>query len=378
MQKNKNVPSYDDGYNYSVKSRRDRYEENQDQFEDITSYKYPKGYKPPRENTKRKGCFGGLFSKILAIVLCLVVVFVILFIYMFGGLNRAEITSDRDALGISNDTGITNIALFGVDSRSGVFEGRSDAVMVLSIDNKHEKLKLISLLRDSFVDMEISQYGQEKLTHAYAYGGAENAINTINRNYSLNITDYVTVNFSEMAKIVDAVGGVKIDVEEAEIEKINNYIYDLSIEDPSVNISDSDYLSEYGLVRLSGNQAVAYSRIRSIGGDEGRVGRQQTVLNALLDAAFDKSVFSYPQMIHDIVPHCETSLGAADMLELIPALLKKYSLETVTIPGPYEDAYGGEQADGAWVLVYDLDQAAKHIDAFIREEDSPYYYDFTD
>ena len=110
---------------------------------------------------------------------------------------------------------VTNIALFGVDSRAG--EGsRSDAMMILSVDSKRGCIKLSSLMRDAYV--AVDGHGQTKLCHAYAYGGPELAVKTINQNFQMDIREYATVNFTQMADIVDAVGGVELEVSEGEME----------------------------------------------------------------------------------------------------------------------------------------------------------------
>ena len=154
--------------------------------------------------------------------------------------------SDKEELGITKEAqaqteqaaGITNIALFGVDARSydGTFSGRSDAIMVLTIDNEHGKIKLTSILRDVRVYIgEECAYdsGYDKLNHAYAYGGPELAIKTINQNFGLNIEDYVTVNFAAMAEIVDAFGGVDIEVTDGEISELNANLTSLAAESPN-------------------------------------------------------------------------------------------------------------------------------------------------
>lgn len=118
---------------------------------------------------------------------------------------------------------IVNIALFGVDQRNNQEQVRSDSVMILSVDKKHNKIKIISLMRDTYV--EIEGYGKTKLTHAYYYGGPQLAVKTINQNFGTNITEFATVNFQQMAAIIDAVGGVEIDISEAERKNANGSIF---------------------------------------------------------------------------------------------------------------------------------------------------------
>ncbi|HEY5588967.1 MAG TPA: LCP family protein, partial [Candidatus Paceibacterota bacterium] len=117
-------------------------------------------------------------------------------------------------------TEIINIALFGVDRRDVDEASRSDAIMVLSIDLVHKKIKMSSVMRDTYV--EIKNHGDTKINHAYAYGGPQLAIRTLNENFDLNIRDYVTVDFFKLEKIIDTIGGVTIDVENNEISLINS------------------------------------------------------------------------------------------------------------------------------------------------------------
>ena len=147
--------------------------------------------------------------------------------WMSGKINHKDIDQTSAALGIGasyQDNSydyVENIALFGVDAR-GDEKGRSDAVMILSVDHKRNKVKIISLMRDSYVKVE--GHDNTKLCHAYYYGGAPLAIKTINQNYNLNIKDYVTVNFDSLAQVIDAVGGVTINISEDERQDANNSI----------------------------------------------------------------------------------------------------------------------------------------------------------
>lgn len=268
-----------------------------DEFQDISSYSSKQAYKKNQKKKKRTGL--KVFLSFICVILVLVGgVMIYASTVLLGDLKTTTITKDKTELGISEETkseaGITNIALFGVDARDydgGTFAGRSDAIMVMSIDNVHHKVKLTSIMRDVRVYMgDGSPYdsGYDKLNHAYMYGGPEQAIRTINQNFGLDIQDYVTVNFSAMAKIVDAFGGVNIDLTEDEISEINKNMYALAAESPESMAGDvSTYapLSAGEGVLLNGDEAVAYGRIRAIDNDNGRVERQQEVLSALLSKA---------------------------------------------------------------------------------------------
>lgn len=344
-------------------------------FEDISSYSSPGRRRADQLAARRPRRKPGGGKRAFKTVLLLFALLVLagglyVFGYMLSGLTMTSLTKDKDALGIApgtfTDSSIKNIALFGLDAREDENTGRSDALMVLSVDSKHHKLKLTSILRDSQV--YIDGYGYDKITHAYAYGGPELAVRTLNQNYHLDIENYVTVNFVEMAKIVDAFGGVRLTVSEAERVEINNNLYYLSVESADADIQNSDYLNETGELLLNGKQAVSYARIRHLeGGDDMRAGRQQIVLQALIQQLKGKSKLAYPALVHNVVPMCETSLGYLDMMGLAPFLLTDFTMETLTVPGQEENAYGDFNENGAWVYLYDIEAAAAHISRFIYE-----------
>lgn len=397
-------------------------------FEDVSSYSSSQKKRADEKELKRQKKQGMSRGKkaaliILSVILVLAAAAVW---YVFGYLLKdltvdSNFTKDREKLGIITgtvsgetegpvvlDDSVKNIAMFGVDARDGNFEGNSDVVMILTVDNKHGKIKMTSVLRDSCVILEDGSYA--KLTELYGYGGPELAVNTLNRNFSignrpLNISEYVTVNFSKMAKIIDACGGVELELTAQEVQQINVNLWSLIVdveneiendkyygtytnrddyayitgEDilPNIygekNVDSADYEYEGGKYLLNGNQAVAYGRIRYIDSDDVRAARQQNVLKALIQKVKGKSKLEYPEMIRKIMPLCKTSLDFGDIMGMLPIMFTDFSIETMNIPGEDEHAYGGELAGPRWVYVYDLDFAAAHISRFIYESDSPYY-----
>lgn len=364
-----------DNYYYEQPPRR----QSQD-FEDISSYSSSRKRREEERGKGRKEKKGRGWKKGLAVFLVLLILagggFIYVFGYMLGGLTVRNITKDKAELGIheeaQTDGQIKNILLFGLDARENQDEGRSDAMMILTVDNKHGKLKLTSILRDS--EVSIDGYGSDKLTHAYAYGGPELAIRTINQNFHLDIQDYVTVNFFQMAEIVDAFGGTRVHVSYEEMNEINANLALLQSESYDANILDTDYLYEDGDLLLNGNQAVAYARIRHLeGGDDVRASRQQNVLKGLVEQMRGKSKLEYPELIHQVMPMCETSLDFMDIMGMTPIMFTDFTMETLAVPGEEENAYGEYNDEGRWVYLYDLELASQHINRFIYEEDSPYY-----
>ena len=246
-----------------------------------------------------------------------------------------------------NHEEIINIALFGIDSEDGV-AGRSDAIMVATIDPIHNKLKLTSIMRDSYVN--IDSHGYDKINHAYAFGKAPLAIKTINESFGLNIQDFVAVDFNSLPYIIDLLGGIELNITNEELNYINFYINEINSLDntTSLNITTS------GLQHVDGVQALAYSRIRyTSGGDYERTQRQRTVLNALFDKALNISPTKYLNLINDILPHVQTSLSANDILSLATKVVTMGggSLEQERFP---RDEYcQGEMINGVYYLTFD-------------------------
>lgn len=205
---------------------------------------------------------------------------------------------------------ITNILLLGIDSDDGI--GRSDAIMILTVDKNHSKIKLTSLIRDSYV--YIAGHGMDKLNHAYAFGGSSLAIRTVNTNFSMNITDFVSVNFNSIKEIVNALGGINITLssEEARI----------------IGVKGS------GSQHLTGSQVLAYSRIRSTaGGDFTRTSRQRIVLSALINKIKNSGVSKIPGLVNALRPMVRTSLSNSKIISLGSAVaLDDYAIKTASFP----------------------------------------------
>lgn len=368
------------------------------EFEDLSSYSSSKEYNKRRKN--RRG--HTVLKCILGVFCALLIVFgsglIYIATHLLDDLTTTNITKDPTALGIdpsvTMDDSIKNIALFGLDQRSAYSDDstRSDVIMVLTVDNKHKKLKITSILRDSYVSIEGENSNgvhvdyMDKINAAYAEGGYELAIRTLNRNFGLNIMDYVTIDFTDTAAIVDAFGGVEISLTAEEKWEINQNLWNLSQETEGL-IKDSDFLAdangqvvdlagaEYSdsTELLNGNQAVAYGRIRNIGYDYQRVERQQIVFKALMNRVTQLSFGEYPSLISQLMPYCETSLDLTDAIGMTPILTSDFTIETISIP---DVDYELDLTDDGSYLYYDVEQAGHRIDSFINEEDSAYWEEF--
>ena len=284
-------------------------------------------------------------------------------LYFFGNINTTDISENNEDLGISDeraaqsDAKIKNYALFGVDTRNMSSDsGRSDAIIILTVDERNNVIKMTSILRDSKVAIE--GHGNQKITHAYAFGGPTLAIKTINQNFDMDIKDYITVNFSQMAEIVDSVGGVTMDLTASEVAQVNK--------------TTGNKLQGSGSMELNGEQAVAFSRIRKIDSDNARADRQKEVLSAVFRKIASLPKSQYPGVIHDLLGTVETSLTYGDLIgyTISPLTTKGFTTEQYSIPDKaYEtDLNGGIDSTGAWVWTYNLDNAAKRLHTIVYGE----------
>ena len=192
----------------------------------------------------------------------------------------------------------------------------------------------------------------DKINHAYAYGGPELSIKTINENFGLNIEDFVSVNFSSLPKIINILGGVDIEITNEELEYINGYIDDINKKDGT----NSSHITYSGVQHLDGTQALAYSRIRyTSGGDYKRTERQRTVIDAIFTKLTSAPVSSYNSLLNEVLPYVQTNLNATDILSLGTKVVwnRKVVLEQDRFP---RDGYGeGANIDGVYYLTFDIE-----------------------
>ncbi len=281
------------------------------------------------------------------------------------------------------DKKVINIALFGVDTREiGDFSGRSDSIMILSINKKDNTIRLVSIMRDSLVPIEKNGgTTYNKINTAYASGGPTLAVKTLNTLYGLDIKDYATVNFYSMADIIDALGGIEVEITKDELTAnlgINAMINEQCI---YLKLNPKDYfVYQTGKQKLNGVQAVAYARIRhaknSFGNnnDFGRTERQRLVLNLLFEKALSASPLKYPVIVNKLAPYIKTSLNNREMLSLASFLLRRPKMEQSRIPhNEYiiDDNYKGA---GASTVYYNYEYAGKVLRAFLYDGTAPEDY----
>ena len=235
-----------------------------------------------------------------------------------GKMNKVNINESQIAISKNeNLSEYRNVAIFGIDSRSSDYElgNRSDCIIIASINNITHEIKLISVYRDTY--MQLEGYGLDKITHAYSYGGPELAIKTLNENLDLNIKEFVTVNFDAVADAVDALGGIKMKITSEEVKYINEYIDETA----KVTGKKSKHITTSGIYVLDGVQAVSYSRIRyTSGGDYKRTERMRDVITAMIEKVKTKSVSQINTIADRVLPQVYTNLSMTDLLSMVPAV----------------------------------------------------------
>jgi len=280
------------------------------------------------------------------------------------------------------DENIVNIALFGIDTRNtNSFKGNSDSIMILSLNTKTKKVKIISVMRDTLVPIVYNgKTNYRKINSAYATGGPELAIKTLNTIFGLDISEYATVNFYGMADIIEAVGGIEAELTPAEITSASQSYYAINgcikeiCDNMGLNAKDY-YVTKSGKQHLNGVQAVAYSRIRYVANiwgtnnDYGRTDRQRYVMEQLFNKAVTLEKSQYINLAKSLIPCSETSLSYTEIMSLaVSVLLHSPQFEQTRIPQPEFLMNAPTNTGAGSVVYYDLDFAGKIIHAFIYDD----------
>lgn len=251
--------------------------------------------------------------------------------------NKIEKADDKD--------GITNILLAGVDGNNLDKGNRSDSMMVLTIDEKNNDIRITSLARDTYV--QIPGYGEEKLTHAYAYGGPALLLQTIDKNFGLKVDKYAVVSFSSFEKIIDAMGGVEIDVLPKEVSYIQG-------------------VDSAGKQTLNGAEALAYSRIRYADDAYQRDNRQRTVMQA----AYNKLASNPGDLMeigNTILGYTKTNMSPMEIFKLANKVIKMNFTEFPQLEFPLEGHRDGKivSKEKGWVILWDKEYNNEQLKKFI-------------
>ncbi|MGL4623595.1 MAG: LCP family protein [Culicoidibacterales bacterium] len=264
---------------------------------------------------------------------------------------------DPTTVGVKADHALTNegiisIALFGVDARTPDEPGRSDSMMIATFNPKTQKVYLTSLMRDLLVP--IDGHGNDKLNHAYAYGGAAEAIKVLNNTLDLNIQHYASVDFTSLQKVIDTLGGVAVDIDDEELPHLQ-----------TVGVTTT------GVQQLTGEQALAYSRIRyATGGDYKRTERQQEILVSLAQSVQAQGLQGALAMANEVLPYVETNIDLG-MMAKFGAQAMQIGFGNLTqqrFPQDGTFTTGIDPSSGLWVINADLNQVKEELHASFLQE----------
>ena len=368
---NYNDNYYDDGYNST----------NDGQYDDIysDSGKRPKRTRvqnPKKHRSKAKKVFTVILVVFLVLVLALVGYFaLIVFRINYSG-DSPDTTAVESQTGeLRSSPDVQNIMLFGADNHAEDENGRSDSMILLSIDKKHHKLKQTSFLRDLY--LTIPGYGEDRLNAAYSYGGAALAVETIEYNFGIKIDNYAMVDFSNFTAIIDAMGGIDLELTADEIDYINwqcwknkqvETRHELNIDD--YTFYENDNGDEVAKVHLNGRQALWYARDRdSAGSDFDRTSRQRIVINTIFAQLKSSNPFTLMRVVYEIAPLITTDMSKGSVISLGVGLVSYlgYEREELSIPG--SDNFSNTWAGDAQVLtIDDMDYEKERLYQFVFEE----------
>ncbi len=309
---------------------------------------------------------------IIEIIILVIAVFVLYGV--LSGTKSGKLDLDEDDIIINEQVkesqgtsmkGYRNIALFGVDSTTGALtkNTRSDTIMIASINQDTGECKLVSVYRDTYLNLSNDSYN--KCNAAYAKGGPEMAISMLNLNLDLNITDFVTVGFAGLTDTVDALGGVYIDVDDSEISHLNNYQLCIA-EDLKRSYTP---VSSTGYQLLDGLQATGYCRIRYTAGDDfKRAERQREVLSAVADQAKKASLPQLTETANSVFNEVYTSLDLSEIVEMLGSINMYYISDTTGFPQESNRETGTIGSKGSCVIPTSLEDNVKWLHQYLFED----------
>lgn len=266
------------------------------------------------------------------IVLGLAVAAIIYVANIFGKLDTQEIKEEDIVVNDLADTvgeGYTNVVLFGGDSRSGNVTKalNTDSIIIASLNNETKEVKLISVYRDTLMD--VGKGSIKKCNSAYSLGGPAQAINMLNMNLDLDIQKYVTVDFGAVSDLVDLVGGIEVEVSEAERKAVNKYIEETAM----VAGKKANKLTKSGLQRLDGVQATTYARIRKgVGDDYARTGRQRLIIQKVFEKVLKSDLSTINKIIDKLFPQISTNFSMTEVLSYAKDVTKYKISDTTGFP----------------------------------------------
>ena len=259
--------------------------------------------------------------------------------------------------------GVFNLLLVGVDTDNDSLKGRSDTMLLASFNARTGEVRLVSFLRDTYVS--IPGKGHNKLNASYSYGGAELLIETLEKNFKVEIDGYLAVNYSLMVEMVDAIGGIEINVTKEEVPKLNGileyYNYQRGVP------ADEGKLQSEGLQLLNGLQAMSYARIRKLDSDFVRVERQQKVILAVYHKVLSCDIVKLTGLVFEYIGRVGTNISLAKATELLITVFKIKTIDTSTLRIPCDGAYNSKTINGTYYIVPKLTRCQEELHAFLYD-----------
>lgn len=313
---------------------------------------------------KRRRRIGILVAEVIILsVLCV-------FAYATVKMDKLDFNFlDEDKLEVYKDTGpYTNIALFGLDAREGesIESGvRSDSMMIASINNETNEVKVVSIFRDTLLKQQDGTF--DKANAAYSYGGPQEAIALLNRNLDLDIKNYMSVDFKALSDVIDALGGMELELTAEEVVHMNNYCVETS------EVTGKDYEriepEVAGTYHLNGVQATSYARIRATaGGDYKRAERQRLVIEKIVEKAQKANLKTLDKIIDVVFPQVSTSFSSKDLIGIAANALSYQLGETQGFPYSIADTDVVDGSEGSYVVPSDFDGDVKKLHEFLFNE----------
>lgn len=333
-----------------------RQSEQVDVYSDSNPQPEPPRNKGKKNKKKKHGFLKFIIRAIIAVIFvlsCFIFIFALTADYTRNNLEANRYVSES---ALKDSPLVSNILLLGVDAENGD-SGRSDSMILVSLDFVHAKIKLTSFLRDSYVYVPCRDK-KAKLNSAYAYGGAQGAVDAIEYNFGVDIDHYVKVDFDMFIQIIDKLGGIDVEVTDKEASFINR---------------TTRHTVESGKsVHLDGAKALVYARIRKLDSDYMRTQRQRKVISAIIDKCKSAGIEELYKMVNDVFPLIETDLNAGEITLMsyrgaISLLL--FKLDDLRLPTDnlMTTGYVGDE----WVEKPDIDGCRKTLGDFIYRNISP-------
>lgn len=310
--------------------------------------------------------------KIISVTILIIVILVcIIGIYLYRALDSITVPTQNhiqeDVATYPTIPGISHILLIGVDSINPDTTTRSDAMMLLTLDTIHDSIKLTSFARDAYVN--IPGIGYEKLTHAYAYGGAPLLLQTVEDNFQIEVDRYVTIDFKSFIIVVDFLGGVEVNLEGIDLREFNR-VAEESYRKYYDNTEEAFQAVEMpGIYNLNGYQTLAYVRMRKTDSIYAREERQREVVEQVFKKVVRMPFTSYSTILKEVLGYVKTNMSVLEIVKLGFTALQIGTDNIIQLEFPDPDtSQGGIIPGKGWVLQWDEPSGREALHAFLYEE----------